>query len=184
MLDEQQRKVLLKVAREAVGAAAENAPYAPETDDPVLREIGAAFVTLRSPRGDLRGCIGTVEPKDPLIENVADMARAAAREDPRFQSVEAAEVPDLTIEISILTPPQRVTDVEEIEVGTHGLIMEQGAQRGLLLPQVPVEWNWDREQFLDHTCLKAGLPKGCWRTGADIYSFAAEVFGEEDEPSS
>jgi len=180
MLNEQQRKVLLKVAREAVEAAAENVPYAPETDDAVLREIGAAFVTLRAPRGDLRGCIGTVEPKDPLIENVANMARAAAREDPRFQPVEAAEVPDLKIEISLLTPPKRVADVEEIEVGTHGLIMEQGPQRGLLLPQVPVEWHWDREQFLDHTCPKAGLPKGCWRTGANIYSFTAEVFGEED----
>lgn len=179
MLDEQQRNVLLKVAREAVEAAAENLPYAPQTDDPVLQEIGAAFVTLRS-HGNLRGCIGTIEPREPLIENVAEMARAAAREDPRFQSVEAAEVPDLKIEISILTPPKRVTDVQEIEVGTHGLIVEQGPQRGLLLPQVPVEWHWDREQFLDHTCLKAGLPKGCWRTGADIYSFAAEVFGEEE----
>ncbi len=179
MLNEQQRKVLLKVARQAVEAAAENVPYAPETDDPVLREIGAAFVTLRS-RGNLRGCIGTVEPKEPLIENVADMARAAAREDPRFQPVETSEVSDLKIDISLLTPPKRVGDVKEIEVGTHGLIMEQGPHRGLLLPQVPVEWHWDREQFLDHTCLKAGLPKGCWRTGADIYSFTAEVFGEED----
>jgi len=182
MLDEQQRKVLLKVAREAVEAAAENVPYALQTDDPVLQEIGAAFVTLRS-HGNLRGCIGTVEPREPLIENVAAMARAAAREDPRFQPVEAAEVPDLKIEISILTPPKRVADVEEITVGTHGLIVEQGPQRGLLLPQVPVEWHWNREQFLDHTCLKAGLPKGCWRIGADIFSFTAEIFGEEDEPS-
>lgn len=131
-------------------------------------------------RGELRGCIGVTEPKAALIDTVARMARAAAREDPRFLPVQPGEVSDLTIEISLLGPPEAVTDAKEIEVGTHGLVIERGAQRGLLLPQVPVEWGWDREQFLDQTCVKAGLPPGCWRRDARIYAFTAEVFAEED----
>lgn len=178
MLTAEQQQTLLRVAREAVAAAAEGRSYTPRSDDPELRKPGAAFVTLRRDR-ELRGCIGAIEARDPLIEVVAEMARAAALEDPRFQPVEASEVADLTIEISVLTPPVRVTDIAEIEVGTHGLIVRQGERRGLLLPQVPVEWGWDREEFLDHTCLKAGLPKGCWRGEAEVYAFSAQVFGEE-----
>lgn len=179
MLNQQQRKTLLRAAREAVEAAAKNLPYTPQFDDPVLQQPGAAFVTLKN-RGDLRGCIGTIEPKEPLIHSVAKMARAAAREDFRFPPVQLAELPQLSIDISVLGPPQRVADVNEIEVGTHGLIIQQGNQRGLLLPQVPVEWGWHREEFLEHTCLKAGLPKDSWRRGAEIFAFTAEVFGEED----
>ena len=109
------------------------------------------------------------------------LARAAALEDPRFPAVRPAEVPDLTIDISLLSPAEEVTDVNEIEVGKHGLIIEQGSNRGLLLPQVPGEWDWDREQFLEQTCVKAGLPKGSWRSGkCTLYTFTAEVFGEED----
>ena len=179
MLNEQQRKALLQVAREAVTAAAKDIRYAPTSDDPVLQHLGAAFVTLRK-LGQLRGCIGMLQAKEPLIHTVAKMARAAAREDFRFQPVQLDEVPGLKIEVSILSPPRKVTDVNEIEVGTHGLIMQQGPRRGLLLPQVPVEWGWDREEFLDQTCIKAGLARGCWRRGAEIYAFAAEVFGEEE----
>lgn len=180
MLNEDQRNALLGVAREAVRAAAAGERYAPTTDDAALRRPGAAFVTLRK-HGQLRGCIGSVEAKEPLIENVANMARAAARDDFRFESIRPDEVPDLTLEISVLTPAVRVTDVSEIEVGVHGLIMQQGSRRGLLLPQVATEWGWDREQFLDQTCLKAGLPPEAWRRGADIYTFSAEVFGEKEE---
>ena len=116
----------------------------------------------------------------PTLASVANMARAAALEDPRFPSVQPSEVQDLTIDISLLSPAEKVTDVTEIEVGTHGLIIEQGSHRGLLLPQVPGEWGWDREEFLDHTCLKAGLPKGTWRSeNCTLYAFTAEVFGEE-----
>jgi len=179
MLNEQQRKTLLRVAREAVGAAAAGEPYAPTCDDPNLREPGAAFVTLRN-RGELRGCIGVTESEAPLIETVARMARAAARDDPRFIPVQPSEVPSLTVEISVLSAPEPVANTNEIEVGTHGLMIQRGTQRGLLLPQVPVEWGWDREQFLDQTCVKAGLPPGCWRRDARIYAFTAEVFGEED----
>ena len=182
MLNEEQRKTLLRIAREAVEAAARGDTYTPEADDPELQQLGAAFVTLKK-RGDLRGCIGAVEAHEPTIASVAHMAHAAALEDPRFPAVRPAEVPDLTIDISLLSPAEEVTDVNEIEVGTHGLIIEQSPNRGLLLPQVPGEWGWDREEFLDHTCRKAGLPKGCWRSGnCRLYAFTAEVFGEEDEP--
>ena len=128
---------------------------------------------------DLRGCIGMTEPHHPLFEAVSMMARAAAREDPRFPPVGPGEVARLRIEISILSSPEPVTEVSEIEVGTHGLIVQQGAQRGLLLPQVPVEWGWDRTEFLQNCCRKAGLPTDSWERGAEIYCFTAEVFGEK-----
>jgi len=179
MLDEQQRTTLLQIAREAVQAAIGHQRYAPTTEDAELQKPGAAFVTLKK-CGELRGCIGTIEPREPLIENVAHMARAAALEDPRFPPVTSTEIPDLTIDISVLSHPEPVTDVNAIEIGRHGLIIEAGHKRGLLLPQVPVEWGWSRDEFLDHTCLKAGLPKGSWRTGAALYAFEAEVFGERE----
>lgn len=179
MLTEQQRKTLLRIARGAVEAAVNTKPYRAEVDDPALEKPGAAFVTLKK-QGELRGCIGTIEAHEPLYLNVARMGRASALEDYRFPPVRPAELPDLTIEISIMSKPKRVTDVNEIEVGVHGLIIEQGAHRGLLLPQVPAEWGWSREEFLDHTCRKAGLPTGEWRSGAAIYSFQAEVFGETE----
>lgn len=179
MLNETQRMTLLRIAREAVEAAARGEAYEPQTDDPELRKPGAAFVTLKR-HGELRGCIGTTEPHEPTAVNVARMARAAAREDPRFPPVAAEELRDLTIDISLLSPAQKVVDVSSIEVGVHGLVMEQGNRRGLLLPQVPVEWGWNREQFLEHTCVKAGLPRDAWRTGATISAFTAEVFGETE----
>jgi AmmeMemoRadiSam system protein A len=179
MLSQQQRRALLHIAREAVEAAAKGMPYAPASDDLVLQEPGAAFVTLRK-HGDLRGCIGTIEAREPLLQNVASMARAAARKDFRFGPVHLTEVPELSIDISVLSPPRRVEDVAEIEVGVHGLIVEQGNQRGLLLPQVPVEWGWDRDEFLNQTCAKAGLPPDAWRRGAEIHAFTAEVFGEKE----
>ena len=180
ILTEQQRNILLRIAREAAEAAARGERYAPESDDPALQQPAAAFVTLKQKNGELRGCIGCTEAREPMLMNVARMARASALEDPRFPPVRPEEVSNLTIDISLLSPAERVDDVSEIEVGRHGLVMEQGPRRGLLLPQVPVEWGWDREQFLDHTCLKAGLPKSCWREGATIYTFTAEVFGEKD----
>lgn len=178
MLNDTQRKTLLRIAREAVEAAARDEVYQPRVEDPELQKPGAAFVTLKKD-GDLRGCIGTTEPHEPTAVNVARMARAAAREDPRFPPVTPGEVRRLTIDISLLSPARKVVDVNTIEVGVHGLVMEQANRRGLLLPQVPVEWGWNREQFLEHTCLKAGLPREAWRTGATIYAFTAEVFGEE-----
>ena len=178
MLNAEQKKALLRAAREAVNAAVNGHVYTPATDDPVLQRPAAAFVTLHN-SGELRGCIGMVQPELPLFQAVAEMAREAALNDFRFNSVTPREVEALHIEISVLTPAEPVRDPADIEVGVHGLIVEQGARRGLLLPQVATEWGWDRDEFLDHTCLKAGLPREAWRRGARVLRFGAEVFGED-----
>jgi len=135
-----------------------------------------AFVTLEK-RGQLRGCIGHIEALRPLYATVRECARAAALQDPRFEPVAPAELSSLRLEISILSPLVDIAP-QDIEVGRHGLLVSRGAQRGLLLPQVAVEWNWDREQFLEETCLKAGLPPDAWRHGARIQAFTAQVLKE------
>jgi len=181
MLNEEQKRRLIDIARQAVTAAVARDP-APNlaTDDADLREPRGAFVTLKK-AGQLRGCIGYIEPHAPLIEAVADNAESAALRDPRFTPVTPEELPDISIEISALTPLESVEDVEEIEVGRHGLVISRGPNRGLLLPQVPVEWGWDREEFLEHTCLKAGLPPEAWKqNGTELLRFEAEVFCEEE----
>jgi len=144
MLSEAQKRRLIEIARQAVTTAVTRAP-APDlaTDDPELLEPRGAFVTLKK-AGQLRGCIGYIEPRAPLIEAVADNAQSAALHDPRFPPVTPEELPDISIEISALTPLEPVTDVEEIEVGRHGLVISRGPYRGLLLPQVPVEWSSPR----------------------------------------
>lgn len=117
------------------------------------------------------------------MRTVADMARAAAFEDTRFRPLTAEELPDVDLEISVLTPMRRIADVTEIEVGRHGLWVAQGHRRGVLLPQVATCCGWGRETFLEQTCLKAGLPRDAWRRGAEIYVFEAEVFGEKEKTS-
>jgi AmmeMemoRadiSam system protein B/AmmeMemoRadiSam system protein A len=135
----------------------------------------AAFVTLKK-KGSLRGCIGFIEPVFPLYETVIRAAIFAASQDLRFPPVTVDELKDLEIEISVLTTPKRIHDPLLIEVGKHGLIISQGDHRGILLPQVPVENNWSREKFLERACLKAGLPRNAWASGAEIYIFEAIVF--------
>jgi uncharacterized protein len=186
-LDVDARRALLQIAREAIrsrlsrGTRHEDTargarPEARGPEDHLSRRC-PAFVTLR--RGDqLRGCIGHVEADRPLVDVIARAAIAAALEDPRFPPVTVAELDEISIEISVLGPMQRVTDLSTIEVGRHGLVVQSGARRGLLLPQVPTEWGWDRETFLDQLCLKAGLPRGAWRTDAEILCFEADVFGD------
>ncbi len=180
MLTGHQRDLLLRLARQSLRHAV-GADVAPDLniDDPALTRDSGAFVTLKV-RGHLRGCIGYIEPLAPLVETVSSMARAAALEDPRFPVVTADEEPDIYIEISVMSPISLVDDLEKIEVGRHGLIVEQGGLRGLLLPQVATEWDWDREEFLRHTCMKAGLPPEAYRQGAKVYWFEAEVFGDKD----
>jgi len=176
---DQQRKQLLTIAREAVLSAAQGRALPPvEVEDQELQQPRGAFVTLKHD-GALRGCIGFVQPLYPLHETVARAAAAAATQDPRFLPVQLAEVPGLSLEISVLTPPQPVEHPDHIEVGRHGLVVRMGSRSGLLLPQVPSEYGWDRDEFLAHTCLKAGLPTDAWRSGAEILCFEAEVFGEE-----
>ncbi len=180
MLNDDQKRKLLQVARTALQHAVAGGP-APDlrTDDPALRQLRGAFVTLKKD-GQLRGCIGHVVASVPLIQSVAENAQAAALQDPRFPPVSASELDRIEIEISALTPMRQVKDVSEIQVGRHGLMITKGYNRGLLLPQVPVEWGWDREEFLANTCLKAGLPPDAWRGDCKIEAFEAEVFSEAD----
>ena len=141
-----------------------------------LRQKYGAFVTLKKD-GMLRGCIGYIVGREPLFLTVAAMAVAAAFEDPRFPPVTAEEFEGLDVEISILSPLQRVPDVAAVTPGVHGLYLKQGQRSGLLLPQVATQWDWDRETFLGQTCYKAGLPLDAWKDPAtEIYWFQAEVF--------
>jgi AmmeMemoRadiSam system protein A len=128
-------------------------------------------------REELRGCVGYVLPTCPVYRAVAETARAAAFDDNRFRPVTIEEAPHLEIELSILSPAQPIQP-EEVEVGRHGLLVSWHGQRGLLLPQVPVEHAWDRTIFLEQTCRKAGLPLDAWQKGATIEAFTAEVFGD------
>lgn len=145
---------------------------------PALRTYAGAFVTLRK-AGALRGCIGQIEPSDPLGAVVVHCAAAAALEDPRFPPVTDQELPLLSVEVSVLTPLRAVADVDEIEVGRHGLVVARGGRRGLLLPQVAVEWKWSRDEFLAQTCRKAGLPADAWQHGASIFVFETQVYDED-----
>jgi len=147
--------------------------------DEALRRPAGAFVTLRTKRGDLRGCIGSIRAIEPLYRAVVSSAISAAFRDPRFFPVRADEMAKLELEISVMGPIEQVRNVEEIEVGRDGLIISRGRYAGLLLPQVATEYGWDRQTFLDQTCIKAGLEPGVWRSEQTrIEKFAAEVFGE------
>ncbi len=174
------RAELLAIARESVTCAASgDAPPPLSSDAPELSAPGAAFVTLKK-SGRLRGCIGHILPTGPLGATVQSMARAAALNDPRFEPVRPGEVDRLHLEISVMGPLEPVDDLDAILVGRHGLYVQKGGASGLLLPQVPVDFGWDRETFLAQVCQKAGLPAGAWRDeDTRFWSFEAEVFGEE-----
>ena len=177
MLTDQERLGLLRHARAALTA---HLSHQPRPTPPALAQPTAhsgAFVTLES-QHELRGCIGYPGAGGSLADVVADAAIAAGTEDPRFPSVSVSELPDLHFEISVLTPIERVMNLEDIEVGRDGLIASDGYRRGLLLPQVATEYGWTRDEFLSHTCMKAGLRPDAWRSGATISRFQAEVFGE------
>lgn len=146
-------------------------------EDKVLKEKGGAFVTLKV-NDQLRGCIGYLLPRKPLWETISDVAISAATQDFRFKSITLEELPDTKIEISVLSLPKPIKDVKEIEVGKHGIIISKGPCKGLLLPQVPLEWNWDLETYLSHGCLKAGLDEDEWKKGVNIEVFSAQVFSE------
>jgi len=179
-LGAEERHILLELARQTIGARLADRPLPePRIDSPTLCEVRGAFVTLKIDRR-LRGCIGHVIGVESLWRAVRDNAIAAAFEDPRFPSLTTDELPQMRIEISSLTP-LRVSRPEDVMVGRDGVLVERGAARGLLLPQVAVEYGWDRQTFLDHTCRKAGLDAGCWRHPDTVIStFTAEVFGEDE----
>lgn len=177
ILNDAQRATLLRLARRTVEQTVGAEPRTEVGGGEPSTEAGA-FVTLHK-RGQLRGCIGSFDTTRPVASQVQEMAVAASTRDPRFSPVSRDEVDDLDIEISVLTPPLKIEDPQEIEVGQHGLIISRGFRRGVLLPQVASEHGWDRETFLAHTCQKAGLPPDAWRDPqTTIEVFAAEVFGE------
>ncbi len=178
-LDKNEQQVLLSLARRAITHYLETGEMldVEPVENKKFKEKRGAFVTLKV-GGELRGCIGYPLPIKPLLETVMEMAVAAATQDYRFAPLTREELPQTKIEISVLTLPQPIDDVSQIEVGKHGIIVSKGFARGLLLPQVPIEYHWDRETFLRHGCLKAGLDEDEWKKGARVEIFSAQVFSE------
>jgi AmmeMemoRadiSam system protein A len=176
MTSDHDRALLLTLAREAIAAHVGAGAARVLSTTGVLAQPAGAFVTLHC-EGELRGCIGHIDATEALGRVISRCAVAACSTDPRFPPVTAAELPRIMIEISVLGPLEPISGAEDIEVGRHGLVVEKGWARGLLLPQVATEWQWDAETFLAHTCHKAGLPRDAWKNGAKIWRFEAEVFG-------
>ncbi len=180
-LTDKEKETLLDIAKNAIAAKIKNKDM-PELNinSETIREKRGAFVTLKK-HGQLRGCIGYIKAYKPLWETVRDMAIAAAFHDPRFPSLKSDELNHLSFEISVLSPLKRIKDINEIEVGKHGLYIVRGYKSGLLLPQVAIEYEWDRETFLKETCHKAGLPPQAWKDAeTEIYIFSADYFGDVD----
>ncbi|MBI4459365.1 MAG: AmmeMemoRadiSam system protein A [Acidobacteria bacterium] len=176
LLSTDQKVVLLRLARRSVEAAVRNAAIEPAEAPAALQFPAGAFVSLHK-QGRLRGCVGYVQPAYSLYRTVFEAAMGAAIQDFRFQPVRPAELPEIAIEISVLSQLRELAP-EDVQVALHGLLISQGRARGLLLPQVAVAQGWERERFLEETCRKAGLPLDAWRCGAKIEAFTAEVFHE------
>jgi len=181
MLNEVERAELLQLARTTIEVYLNEGRIPPyKTENPHFLQHGGAFVTLRK-HGELRGCIGFMAAERPVYETIQEMAVSAATKDPRFPPVQASELADLTVEISLLSPMERVTDTNRIVVGKHGLLIRQAWYQGVLLPQVAPEQGWNRDEFLQGVCYKAGLPANAWQDpNTELYWFTAEVFGEEE----
>ncbi len=176
-----EKRALLHIARASIEWAVKGGDKPRfDYDFPVFKEERGAFVTI-SKGGQLRGCIGYVLAIKPLAETVAEMAAAAALRDPRFPPLAEHELADIEVEISVLSPLREVRDISEIKVGEHGLYIKKGMYSGLLLPQVATKYNWSREEFLEQTCVKAGLPpSACKDKDTRIEIFSAQVFGDQD----
>jgi AmmeMemoRadiSam system protein A len=190
MFTDAEKRELLQIARAAVTAQVTGVRPGSDrgltpveaTCDPRVtpdQRPSGAFVTLKR-NGELRGCLGTLECRRPLAEEVARLAASTSHEDPRFEPVRGWELADLHFEVSVLGPLEPIDPCapDAIVIGRHGLVVEQGSRRGLLLPQVATEWKWNREEFLAHTCRKAGLPGDAWQRAAHVYRFDAVVFGD------
>ena len=174
----EERSILLKLAHASIESALERREISLNPPSPHLAEPRGVFTTIHL-RSSLRGCVGYVLATLSVYRTVAETARAAAFEDTRFPPVTAAEAPELEISLSILSSLRPIR-ADDVQVGKHGLLVSQHGHRGLLLPQVPVEQDWDRVTFLEQTCYKAGLPADAWQKGAKIEAFTAEVFGDGD----
>lgn len=178
-----EKRLLLQIAREAiVSFITTGAISGREVKSEKLQAKHGCFVTIKI-EGKLRGCIGNFTSEIPLHQLIREMAVAAATKDPRFYPMKKKDLEDFSLEISVISPLQKITGIDEIKVGTHGIYMERNVHRGLLLPQVQVEYGWDRETFLQQTALKAGMGRDDWKENTDIYIFSAEVFNDgEMEP--
>ena len=172
------QELLLDIARKSIESYVTNQTLpATETSRKELCSMRGCFVTITA-GGSLRGCIGNFISDKPLYRLVQEMAVSAAVRDPRFYPMQPSDLKSFELEISVLSTLRRISSVEEIEVGTHGIYLEKNYSRGVLLPQVAVEYNWDRNTFLGQTCLKAGLRPNDWEEGADIYIFSAQIIRE------
>jgi len=180
-LTPQEQKALLELARGTIAGlvgAGGREPNPAGLPGPEVER--GAFVTLHK-HGQLRGCIGNFVSQGPLTKTIQEMAVAAASQDPRFPPLSRDELDEVDLEISVLSPLRRIEDVSEIQVGKHGIYIISPRGRGVLLPQVATEYGWDRDTFLDQTCVKAGLAPGCWRDpSTEILIFSAQIFGEEE----
>lgn len=178
LLTKKEQKELLKIARDTIVdyVTNQNVPAVTSTS-PGLNLHSGCFVTIKQ-KGELRGCIGNFVSVQPLYQLVQEMAVSAATRDPRFYPMKVDDLADFVLDISVLSPLGKVASVEEIKVGVHGIYIVKGSYRGVLLPQVATEYGWNRDQFLQHTCIKAGLPQDAWQGECDIFIFSAQVFGE------
>lgn len=178
LLTDKEQHELLQIARDTIVdyVTNRNVP-AIVTASPGLNLHAGCFVTIKK-RGELRGCIGNFVSEQSLYLLVQEMAISAATRDPRFYPMKREDLADFTIDISVLSPLRLAASVEEIQVGVHGIYIVKGSYRSVLLPQVASEYGWNRDQFLQHTCIKAGLPQDAWQGECEIYIFSAQVFGE------
>ena len=178
LLTKNEQQELLKIARDTIVDYVTNRKVPGiVTALPGLNLHSGCFVTVKQ-KGDLRGCIGNFVSEQPLYLLVQEMAISAATRDPRFYPMKVNDLADFTLDISVLSPLEKAKSIDEIQVGIHGIYIVKGSYRGVLLPQVATEYGWNRDQFLQHTCIKAGLPQDAWQGECEIYIFSAQVFGE------
>jgi len=182
IINPEEKQILLDQARDSILSKFEKRQCKEPKEGEMTGALQApcgAFVTLHK-NGDLRGCIGRMTSNSPLLETVRDMARESAFGDPRFPPLQREELDKCVIEISVLSPMSVCSDPKEVKVGVHGLLLRRGGRSGVLLPQVPVEQGWNLQEYLDYICIKAGLPPKSYEApDATLYTFTAEVFGED-----
>ena len=179
-LSQQEKELLLRTARESIRAHLEHSHFSPSEQTGNLSIPCGAFVTLRKSAA-LRGCIGNIVATRPLIDTVCRMAVESSFHDPRFPPLNDFELDQIEIEISVLSPLVRISSPEEIQTGLHGVYLRRGIRSGLLLPQVATEQGWNRDNFLTHTCYKAGLQRDSWKEAeTELFTFTAVVFSEKN----
>ena len=181
MLNDHDAAALLEIAREAIIKGVKQQLYSPSPrEEKALNQKSGCFVTIKQ-NNMLRGCIGNFQARQPLFREVGEMAKASACQDPRFPPMAVVDLANFKLEITVLSPLQKIDDTELIQVGEHGIYIEKGLNRGVLLPQVATEQGWDRKTFLEQTCRKAGLPAEAWQSpDADIYLFSGQLITEKD----